>query len=221
MDEPRSVLRPAVEPALEFSDSDLFWQEHWKKLAWGLAALVVLILAVGAWKFWSASRLAAAEALYATAGDAASWREVVERFPGTVPAGNARVQLAESLRAGGDVAAAAAELEGFLQSQPQHPLAGAAWLTLGELRQMQGQNNGALEAYRVASSDFSTSYAAPLALLAEAKLLEQMGSPGEARAVLESVGSLHGDTPAALIAAGELARMRPPEPPTPAGPVAP
>ena len=47
MDEPRSVLRPALEPALEFSDSDLFWQEHWKKFAWGLAALVVLILAVG------------------------------------------------------------------------------------------------------------------------------------------------------------------------------
>lgn len=222
MEEPRSVLRPAVEPALELSDSDLFWQEHWKKFAWGLAALVALILAVGAWKFWSASRLAAAEALYATAGDAAAWREVVERFPGTVPAGNAQVQLAESLSAGGDTAAAAAELEGFLLSQPQHPLAGAAWLTLGELRQMQGQNNGALEAYRVASSDFSTSYAAPLALLAEAKLLEQMGSPGEARAVLESVGSLHGDTPAAMIAAGELARMRPPAPPTPAaGPAAP
>ena len=214
MNEPRSVLRPALEPALEFSDSDLFWQEHWKKFAWGLAALVALILAVGVWKFWSARHLAAAEAFYGTAGDAASWREVVERFPGTVPAGNAQVQLAESLRAGGDAAAAVAELEGFLQSQPQHPLAGAAWLTLGELRQIQGQNNGALEAYRVASSNFSTSYAAPLALLGEAKLLEQMGSPGEARAVLESVGSLHGDTPAAMIAAGELARMRPPEPPT-------
>jgi len=222
MDEPRSVLRPALEPALEFSDSDLFWQEHWKKFAWGLAALVVLILAVGVWKFWSARHLAAAEASYAAAGDAAAWREVVAKFPGTVPAGNAQVQLAESLREGGDAPAAAAELEGFLQSQPQHPLAGAAWLTLGELRQMQGQNNGALEAYRVASSDFSTSYAAPLALLAEARLLEQMGSPGEARAVLESVGSLHGDTPAAMIAAGELARLRPPAPATlPAAPATP
>lgn len=215
MDEPRSVLRPALEPTLEFSDSDLFWQEHWKKFAWGLVALVAIILAVGVWKFWSARHLAAAEAFYATAGDAAAWREVAEKFPGTIPAGNAQLQLAESLRAGGDAPAAAAELEAFLRSQPQHPLAGAAWLTLGELRQMQGQNNGALEAYRVASSDFSASYAAPLALLAEAKLLEQMGSPGEARAVLESVGSLHGDTPAAMIAAGELARLRPPAPAAP------
>lgn len=209
MDESRSVLRPALDPAIEFSDSDLFWQEHWKKFVWSLAALVALILAVGVWKFWSARHLAAAEALYGAAGDAAAWREVVAKFPGTVPAGNAQLQLAESLREGGDAAAAAAELEGFLQSQPQHPLAGSVWLTLGELRQMQGQNNGALEAYRVASSDFSTSYAAPLALLAEARLLEQMGSPGEARAVLESIGSLHADTPSAMVAAAELARMTP------------
>lgn len=214
MDESRSILRPAVEPALEFSDSDLFWQEHWKKFAWGLAALVAIILAVGIWKFWSARQLAAAEASYAAADDAEAWREVVAKFPGTVPSGNAQVQLAESLREGGDAAAAAGELEAFLQAQPQHPLACAAWLTLGELRQTQGQNNSALEAYRVASSDFSGSYAAPLALLAEAKLLEQMGSPGEARAVLESIGSLHGDTPAAMIAAGELARLRPAAPPT-------
>jgi hypothetical protein len=37
-----------------------------------------------------------------------------------------------------------------------------------------------------------------------------MGSQGEARAVLESVGTLHSDTPAAMIAAAELARLRPP-----------
>ena len=210
MDESRSVLRPALEPVMEFSDSDLFWQEHWKKFAWGLAALVALIMAVGVWKFWSARSLAAAEALYSSANSPEAWREVVQKYPGTVPAGNAQLQLAESLRGGGDLAAATSELQSFLQSQPEHPLAGTAWLTLGEVRQMQGENNGALEAYREASSKHADSYAAPLALLAEAKLLEQMGSPGEARAVLESIGSLHADTPAAMIAAGELARMRPP-----------
>jgi tetratricopeptide (TPR) repeat protein len=210
MEEPRSVLRPALEPVVEFSDSDLFWQEHWKKFVWGLVALVALILAVGVWKFWSAQHVAAAEAFYATAGDPAAWREVVAKYPGTVAAGNAQLQLAESLRATGDVAGASGELENFLKAQPQHPLAGTAWLTLGELRQMQGENNRALEAYRVASSQYAASYAAPLALLAEAKLLGQMGSQGEARAVLESVGTLHSDTPAAMIAAAELARLRPP-----------
>jgi TolA-binding protein len=77
---------------------------------------------------------------------------------------------------------------------------------LGELRQLQGEPEAALEAYRRASSGYRTSYAAPLALLAEAKLLESRGSAGEARAVLQSIGSLHPGTPAAMIAEAELAR---------------
>ena len=135
MDEPRSVLRPVLDPAIEFSDSDLFWQEHWKKFVWALAGVIALILAVGAWKFWTATKLSSAEALYSSAGGAEAWREVVAKYPGTVPAGNAQIRLAESLREGGDLPAAAAELEKFLASQPEHPLAGAAWLTLGELLQ--------------------------------------------------------------------------------------
>jgi TolA-binding protein len=126
------------------------------------------------------------------------------------------VRLAESLQSAGDLPGAATELETFLASQPEHPLAGAAWLTLGQLRQTQGNNDGALEAYRTASSRYKTSYAAPLALVAEANLLKAQGSLGEARAVLESVGSLHPETPAAMVAAGELARLGPPQNPAPA-----
>ena len=148
MDEPRSLLRPAIDPALEFSDSDLFWQAHWKKFVWGLIGVIALILAVGAWKLWTATTLSSAEALYSTATGADAWREVVQKYPGTVPAGNAQVRLAESLQSAGDLPGAATELETFLASQPEHPLAGAAWLTLGELRQIQGNNDGALEAYR-------------------------------------------------------------------------
>ena len=207
MEERSSVLKPAVDPALVMTDSDLFWQEHWKKFLWGLVALVVLILAVGAWKFWSVRHSGAAEALYSTASSPAAWREVVRQYPGTVPAGNAQLRLAESLRAAGDSAAAAIELEALLQSQPEYPLAAAAWLTLGELRQVQGNSAGALEAYRTASGRYGSSYAAPLALLAEAKLLQEQGARGEARAVLQSIGSLHPDTPAAMVAGAELARV--------------
>ena len=201
-----SILRPALDPALELTDSDLFWQAHWRKFAWALAGLVLLILAVGLWKFRAAQVRHAAEALYSSATDEAGWREVVEKFPGSLPAGNARLELASALRAGGDTGAAAAELEQLLSSQPDHPLAGAACLLLGELRQLQGEPEAALEAYRRASSSYPTSYAAPLALLAEAKLLASRGSAGESRAVLQSIGSLHPGTPAAMIAEAELAR---------------
>jgi hypothetical protein len=45
MDDKRpSVLTPALgDAALEISGSDLFWEQHWKKFAWGLAALAVLV----------------------------------------------------------------------------------------------------------------------------------------------------------------------------------
>jgi TolA-binding protein len=211
MDDRSSVLKPAIDDALVMSDSDLFWQEHWKKFAWGLAALVVAIIAVGAWKFWTARTLSSAEALFSSASGADGWREVVQRYPGTVPAGNAQVRLADSLRATGDTAGAVGELEALVESQPEHPLAGAAWLTLGELRQMQGNKDGALEAYRAASSRYGNSYAAPLALLAEARLLQQGGASGEARAILQSIGSQHPNTPAAMVAGAELARAGDPE----------
>ncbi|MEX1010375.1 MAG: tetratricopeptide repeat protein [Chthoniobacterales bacterium] len=211
MEERHSVLKPSIDPSLDMSDSDLFWQEHWKKFVWGLAALVVLIIAVGVWKFWSASTLSSAEALYSTASNAEAWREVVQQYPGTVPAGNAQMRLAESLRTSGDLGGAAGELEGLLKSQPEHPLAGAVWLTLGELRQIQGNNEGALEAYRTASSRYSSSFAAPLALLAEAKLLQEQGAQGEARAVLESAAALYPDTPAAMVSGAEASRLGAPQ----------
>jgi predicted negative regulator of RcsB-dependent stress response len=207
MDDRPSLLRPAIDQSLVMSDSDLFWQEHWKKFVWGLVGLVLLILAVGAWKFRTAATLSSAEALYSAASGADGWREVVQKYPGTAPAGNAQVRLAESFREAGDVASASGELENLLASQPEHPLAGAAWLTLGELRQMQNNPDGALEAFRTASSRYKASYAAPLALLAEANLLKTRGSGGEARAVLQSVGSLHPGTPAAMVAEAELARL--------------
>ena len=206
MDDRASLLKPAIDQSLVMSESDLFWQEHWKKFVWGLVAVVALILAIGAWKFRTAAALSSAEALYSTASGPESWREVEQKYPGTVPAGNAQIRLAESLREGGDLSAAAGELENLLARQPEHPLAGAAWLTLGELRQIQGNAEGALEAYRSASSVRKDSYAAPLALLAEANLLRARGSEGEARAVLQSIGSLHPGTPAAMVAGAELAR---------------
>jgi len=218
MEDRPSVLKPAIDPALVMSDSDLFWQEHWRKFAWGLAALVALILMVGVWSLWSAHTRRSAETLFSTAAGPEGWREVVEQFPGSVPAGNAQLRLADALRGEGNLEGAAAEIEAMVASQPEHPLAGAAWLTLGEIRQVQGNKEAALEAFRTASSRYKESYAAPLALISEANLLKADGSTGEARAVLQSVGSLHPGTPAAMVAEGELGRLgttAEPAPPTP------
>lgn len=220
MDEQRSVLRPAVEPALEFTDSDLFWQEHWKKFAWALAIVVLGILAAGVFMFRQSHQRTAAEALYASASAPSDWRAVIEKFPGSLVAGNAQMRLADALRSEGKMDEAAAEIDSFLSAQPDHPLAGAAWLMLGEIRQIQKNTAGALDAYRTASANHASSYAAPLAMLAEARMLVGSGNRGEALAVFESVGTTYPKTPAAMVAAAESASLKQAQAaPAPATPV--
>ena len=202
-----SVLKPAIDPALEMSDSDLFWQDNWRKFAWGLALLVLAILLVGAWFLYQGHVRNSSESLYSAASGPDGWKAVVAQYPGSIPAGNAQLQLAASLRAQGDLEGAAVQLDELIARQPRHPLIGAAWLSLAEVRMMQGDAGAALDAYRTASGGHRESYAAPLALLGEARLLANQSKEGEARAVLESVGMLYPETPAAMMAAAELARM--------------
>lgn len=205
--EPRSVLLPALSTDLEPSDGDLFWEANWKKFAAALVAIVLGILAVGAWSYHRANLASSASALYAAAGTPEAWQQVVTQFPESVAAGNARLRLAAALRAEGKTEEAIAELERFTSAQPEHPMAGAAWLTVGEMRQLQNKKPEALEAYRVASGRYQSSYAAPLALLAEARLLASEGKAGEGRAILESIGSSYPEGPAAMVAAAELAAV--------------
>lgn len=215
-DKHTSMLKPAIDPALEMSDSDLFLQEHGKKIIWGLVGLVMAILLVGAWFFYKGHQRSAAEALFSTATGPDGWNAVVDQFPFTIPAGNARLMLAASKRDAGDLQGAISELDTFLAEHPNHPMAGTALLTLAEIHRLNGDTGSALETYRLASSKFRPSFAAPLALLGEAELLAQQGKEGEAKAVLESVGISYPNTPAAMIAARTLAQRQ--DAPIPATP---
>lgn len=204
-----SVLKPAIDPALEMSDSDLFWQEHWQKFVWGLVGLVAAILLAGLWFLYTGHVRSAAESLFSEAKGPEGWNAVIEQFPNSIPAGNARLLLAAELRDKGDLSGATAELDKLLAQQPNHPMAGTALLTLAELRRRQGDTGAALEAYRLVVSQFRQSFSAPLALLGEAELLRSQGKDGEAKAILESVGISYPDTPAAMIAARTLTQQNP------------
>ncbi|MGA0110703.1 MAG: tetratricopeptide repeat protein [Chthoniobacterales bacterium] len=200
---PRSILLPAVSTDPETYGGDFFWEEHWQKFVIALVAVVLGILAVGGWSFVRASQSSASAALYASAANLEQWQEVVATYPGSLVAGNAQMHIATSLLGEGKLDEAAGVLDQFTALQPEHPLAGAAWLTLGEIRQLQKNSPAALEAYRVASSRYQQSYAAPLALLAEARLLDAEGKSGESRAILESIATSYPDGPAAMVAAAQ------------------
>jgi len=204
---PPSVLLPAISSDPELADTDFFWEAHWKKIVAALIAVVVAILAAGGWAYHRANESAAAAALYGSAANPESWQEVIAKYPGSVSAGNAHLRIAAALRAEGKPDEAVAELERFTSAQPDHPMAGAAWLAIGETRQSQNKKPDALEAYRVASGRYQSSYAAPLALLAESRLLAAEGKAGESKALLESIGTSYPEGPAAMVAAAELAAI--------------
>lgn len=210
-DRHHSLLKPAIDPSLEMSDADLFWQDHWKKFVWGLGAVVALILASGAWMFYTSQQRNSAEALYSLADAPEAWRNVIDRYPGSTVAGDARLRLASALRAQGDLGGASSELEALVNGQPDHPLAGAAWLALGEIREAQGKPEEALQCYRESSSRYKESYAAPLAMIAEARSLASQGRPGEAKSLLESIAPAYPDSPAAMVAQSELTLFAPPQ----------
>lgn len=210
MEERRAPYPPVSEdPALEISASELFWQEHWKKFVAGLVAVVVVVLLAGAWMLYSSHVRSSAESLYSVADTPEALRGVVQSYPGSVPAGNALLRLADLAREAGNLDKAADELEAFVGNYSGHPLIGAGWLALGGVRQAQGNTEAALEAYRTSSGAHPKSYAAPLALLAEAKLISEQGAQGEARAILESISVSYPGTPAAMVAAAEVARITP------------
>lgn len=204
---PRSVLLPALSTDSEFSDSDFFWDAHWKKIAVALVVIILGILATGAWAYLRASAASASAAFYAAATGPEAWSEVVAKYPGSLSAGNAQLRIAASLRSEGKLDEAVATLEQFTSAQPDHPLAGAAWLAIGEIRQLQKNTSAALEAYRTSSGRYQSSYSAPLALLAEARLLATENKSGESKAILESIGTSYPEGPAAMVAAAELSAL--------------
>ena len=201
----QSILLPAVSTDPESFAGDFFWEAHWKKFVAALVVVVLGILAAGGWAYHRASQASASAALYASAVTPDQWREVASSYPGSLAAGNAQLRIASALRGEGKMDEAVVVLEQFTSAQPEHPMAGAAWLTLGEIRQMQKNSAAALEAYRVVSGRYQQSYAAPLALLAEARLLAGEGKAGESRAILESIGTSYPEGPAAMVSAAELA----------------
>lgn len=212
-----SVLTPQVSDTIYTqSASDLFWEAHWKKFIWGLVAVVALIIATGLWSWRQTTVRHSAESLYSLATTPEALREVVAQYPGSIPAGNAQIQLAATLRQSGDLGGAVEQLQELLSLQPQHPLVGVAGLMLGEIRQLQGNNESALQTFRETAANRAAGFAGPLASLSEGRMLVAMDKPDDARAVFQSIAAMNPETPAAMVATGEAAALAPAVPASPA-----
>jgi TolA-binding protein len=185
-------------------EAELFWQKNRFIILVGGAMLLVTVAAVAVWLFSAHSARRAAESLFAVANDPDAWRKVIAKYPDSMPAADAYLLLADSLREQGKLEESSAQYEKFLTVFAKHPLVGGARLGLAENLAVAGKTDDALAALREAKQKNSGSYAAPFAALLEGRMLIRMGKFEEARKVFSNVVSTYPQSPAGRAAGAQL-----------------
>lgn len=188
-------------------DAALFWHENKKNILLGIAAVVVVVGGSLAWYVSSNLSHRAAEDALAAAGDAPAYESLVKSYRGTMPAADALLLLASSLRDAGKTDESTAAFEKFLSDFPNHPLAGGALFGIGQNQDAAGKSSEAAATYQRVAEKFPASYAAPFARYSQAEILLREFRRDEARPVLEALRTEFPDSPLARVASAQLDRL--------------
>ncbi len=199
-------MQPAAEPVIEVVPS--FFEEYKRQILLGALALAVILGVYAIWQITSFNTREAAANAYAQARTAEEFSEVASKFPGQPVAASALIQLSALLREDGKIAESDAALERVLNDHPNHPLVSAAMLGLAANREAAGDLDAAIDLYRQIPAKYSGSFAAPVARLNEARLLLLKEDASAAKTVYEDVATSFPNTPAAMVARSELARLQ-------------
>jgi TolA-binding protein len=185
-------------------EAELFWEKNRSIILVCLGIALLLAAVVAIWFIRAHSQRQAAAALFAQAKDAAAWREVIDRYPGSPPAADAHFLLADWLRQEGKLEESSAQYEKFLSAFPKSSLVGGARLGLAENLAVRGKTDDALAALRSLKESDAGSYAAPFAALLEGRILMRGGKFDEARKVFSNLVSSYPYSPAARTAGAQL-----------------
>ena len=196
-------------------EAELFWEKNRSIILVCLGIALVLAAAIAVWFIRAHSQRQAAAALFAEAKDPAAWRAVIEKYPGSAPAANAYLLLADSLRREGKLEESSEQYEKFLAAFPKSSLLGGARLGLAENMAVAGKTDEALAALQSLREKDGGSYAAPFAALLEGRILMRSGKFDEARKVFTNLVSSYPRSPAARTAGAQLDAIVPFLPPEP------
>lgn len=170
-------------------DPIVFWEKHKTKvIVYG--ALLVLIAFGAAWyEIRHQNELADARQALAQADSADDYRQIIQKYPHTVAAGDASLLLGEKLRDDKNYDDAISVLQAMIANEPNHPLIDGAWLSLAATYNAQGKPDQAVETYQQVATKFPDRYSAPLALFSVAEILRNEGKLNEAKTAYENVKS--------------------------------
>jgi tetratricopeptide (TPR) repeat protein len=214
MASPSNASEPESSDEEEFIDTGfdlfLFWDQY-RQIILAAGGVLLLGLAVLGFYEYNQSRLiAAAEAALAQASTEDDYRQVIDKYAGTIAAGDASLLLAGKLRDEQKYDDALQVLQTFLDKYPAHPLAHAADLSYAETLDAQGKLDDALSRYQEVAAKYADSYSAPLAVLAQANILKYQGKIEEARRVYENFVAQFPDSIFAQQAMAEMHMLRAP-----------
>jgi TolA-binding protein len=195
-------------------EAELFWEKNRSVILICIGVVLALAAAVVMWLFSAHNARQAAESLLAGANNPVAWRELIAKYPDSVPAGNAYFLLADSMREQGNLEESSALYQKFLAVFPESPLIGGARLGLAENLAVAGKTDEAIAALREVQEKESSSYAAPFAALLEGRILIRSGKFEEARKVFSNLVSTYPRSPAGRAAGAQLDAIVPFLPPT-------
>jgi TolA-binding protein len=207
-------MEPAQQPVLQgpvLDDSSLEWDLFWEKnKSFILGLLTVIVIGgmgVAAWLAYSSNQNASAQKLLAEAKGISDLQAVVEKFPKTMPAADALMQIASAEREAGNMDKSTATFREFLNRFPKHPLAGGALLGVAMNQDAAGDIQSAMATCQQVVTQFPQSYAAPFAAYTEAEILLRGFQIEEARRGFNMVVTQFPASPAARMSAGQLSRL--------------
>ena len=193
-------------------EAQVFWFRYRKEIAGLLTVLLLAGLAFAGWRFYREWRETAAAAAFAGARTAADYEQVIARYGDTPAAASAYLLLGDEQRKNGKPADANATLQHFIDKFPRHELVSTARMSIAANLEAMGKQDEAVAAYQQIASTEPASFNAPLALLAQAQILQAKGRDDEARRVCETIMTQYQRTYAAAEAGQMLARLKPAAP---------
>jgi TolA-binding protein len=179
----------AQQPSQPFStfDPEIFWALHKQKVLIGAAVLIVLLLGGSIYYGLQAINVQKAEAAYAAANSIEGWQSVIREFPDSIAAGNSYLMMGSKLRDDGKYSESDAAYDSFIRRFPKHPLAVDGHMGLAANAELENHLDKALDEYKAVTTQYNSSYLAPMALFQQARLVEAKGQLKEAQQLFESI----------------------------------
>jgi predicted negative regulator of RcsB-dependent stress response len=206
---PPTTRDPAV-------DAHVFWFRFKNEIIAVLVLLILAILGLAAYHFYSEQRNSTAAEALAAAKKAQDYQQVIARYPNTPAGASARLLLAEAQRNERNFAASNATLQEFIDKYPNHELISTARMAMAANLEAMGKIDEALAMYQqVAMADAPAeeqsvidkiqdvfgkqkpkqkNFNAPLALVSQIHLLKAKNQPDAARRVCETIIAQYGDS---------------------------